>query len=552
MNSKIKNAFLLLLHIIICNIAFSQTAEEESLYKKADSYFRKDVYDSAAYCFEKLIVLDKQNFDYVFSAGISYYLSGKRSKAKAIPFFEKMVKYNKFNDYPELYYYLGKCYHVIGEYDKATSYYNKFMKFIEMGKTGKTLRVEVNDLLRRCFIGIALKADSLNVNVSNAGDVVNSNVDDYNPVILNNKKNMVYLSKKIKENNNKNNYSYYYYYNPEKDIYVVVRSEKEKWEDPQSIGNIIFINPSTIKVKDELLYFKEDEYSDLSVINKENDTVYLSMNREDSFGERDIYMAIRQQNGNLINYKNLGLEINTKFNEITPFYDYKKRTLYFSSNNDNSLGGYDIFYTRKIKGQWMPPKNIGYPINSPGDDINYMILSDSKNAYYASSKESGFGGFDIYHIEYIQNELNKNMIISNPEIKSDSVANKIAEKTNKKETVEKPVEKPKITQEYIKTSKTKNIEFFNNREELKTYFVNNQQSVTHSDTIHLVQIGAYRKEISVNYFGGFDKVIGLLFEDKIYRYYVLPKENKKQAALSLRENAVLLGYKDSFITFIIF
>ena len=71
--------------------------------------------------------------------------------------------------------------------------------------------------------------------------------------------------------------------------------------------------------------------------------------------------------------------------------------MFFASQNFPTLGGFDIFYSRKDSlGNWGKPQNIGYPINSKADEISLFVSTDGITAYFASNHFSGVGGWDIY------------------------------------------------------------------------------------------------------------------------------------------------------------
>ena len=89
---------------------------------------------------------------------------------------------------------------------------------------------------------------------------------------------------------------------------------------------------------------------------------------------------------------NIGKPINTEYDEEGVFV--VGDTLYFSSKGHNSCGGYDVFKSYLRNMQWTMPENLGFPINSPYDDIFYV--KDLNNKFYFSSNRPGKGGFDIY------------------------------------------------------------------------------------------------------------------------------------------------------------
>ncbi len=82
---------------------------------------------------------------------------------------------------------------------------------------------------------------------------------------------------------------------------------------------------------------------------------------------------------------------------MAPYIHPDGQTLYFSSNGHIGLGGLDLFVSRKDEaGRWQQPENLGYPINTPDDEINIILNSSGDKAYMSAIREEGYGGFDIY------------------------------------------------------------------------------------------------------------------------------------------------------------
>jgi outer membrane protein OmpA-like peptidoglycan-associated protein len=98
--------------------------------------------------------------------------------------------------------------------------------------------------------------------------------------------------------------------------------------------------------------------------------------------------------------QNLGTPINTQGTEMAPFLHPDGRTLYFSSDKHIGMGGFDLFLSRRSDdGQWQQPVNLGFPINTSGDEINFFVAADGKTAFISSQREGGNGGYDIYTFE---------------------------------------------------------------------------------------------------------------------------------------------------------
>lgn len=125
--------------------------------------------------------------------------------------------------------------------------------------------------------------------------------------------------------------------------------------------------------------------------------LYFASQRRGGYGGSDLWMSHRQSDGSWSRPVNLGDNINTAGNEMAPFIHPDGQTLYFSSNGHIGLGGSDLFMSRRdTSGQWQPPVNLGYPINTSEDEINIIINTAGDKAYMSARREEGYGGFDIY------------------------------------------------------------------------------------------------------------------------------------------------------------
>jgi hypothetical protein len=124
----------------------------------------------------------------------------------------------------------------------------------------------------------------------------------------------------------------------------------------------------------------------------------FSSDRPGGFGGTDLYLCRKTESGSWSEPVNMGGYINTRYDDDGPFIHPNGNKLYFSSNGHNSMGGYDIFYTQYLESRrrWTRPVNIGYPINSPDDDIFFVWSPDGERAYFSSEREDTYGDSDIY------------------------------------------------------------------------------------------------------------------------------------------------------------
>ena len=101
--------------------------------------------------------------------------------------------------------------------------------------------------------------------------------------------------------------------------------------------------------------------------------------------------------------------VNTDANEMSPFLSIDGTTLFFASDRDNSMGGYDLFFSRRDrKGEWGTPSNIGFPINTEANEICFVVDDDGSRAYLSSDRDGGFGGYDVFFCQ-VENIVNANV-----------------------------------------------------------------------------------------------------------------------------------------------
>ncbi|MGQ9621173.1 MAG: hypothetical protein ACUVTX_09365, partial [Bacteroidales bacterium] len=138
-------------------------------------------------------------------------------------------------------------------------------------------------------------------------------------------------------------------------------------------------------------------YESHASISPDGKRLYFTSNREDG-NDLDIYVSEKDATGDWGVPKILPEEINSAFNEDTPFITISDTILFFASEGHNSMGGYDIFRSIRKGDKWTNPENLGYPVNTPDDDRFYSPFNNGLNAYYALSTE--YKKKDIYYIGY--------------------------------------------------------------------------------------------------------------------------------------------------------
>ena len=128
--------------------------------------------------------------------------------------------------------------------------------------------------------------------------------------------------------------------------------------------------------------------------------IIMSVLRADSIGGRDLYVSFLKDDDTWTDPENMGTSVNSAYADITPFLAADGVTLYFSSDRPGGFGSNDVYMTRRLDytwKNWSDPRNLGYPINTPGWDAYYTVPANGEFAYFVSTA-SGYGKGDIFRI----------------------------------------------------------------------------------------------------------------------------------------------------------
>ena len=165
------------------------------------------------------------------------------------------------------------------------------------------------------------------------------------------------------------------------DIYCT-KFENNKWSTPENINSI-----------------NTSDWESQPCVSYDGKELFF-VRRNKKLGTSDIYVAFRDDNGEWKSPQKLNPNINTEGNEMAPFVHHDGKTLYFSSDGLIGMGGYDLFMSRRDqKGEWMDAVNLGYPLNTSGNEINIVVSNDANKAYISAIRNEGYGAYDIYEFE---------------------------------------------------------------------------------------------------------------------------------------------------------
>ena len=125
--------------------------------------------------------------------------------------------------------------------------------------------------------------------------------------------------------------------------------------------------------------------------NETGDNVLYFVSDRNKDRGMDIFYAKLTGNGSFEKAREVGGDINTDGNELTPHYDFATNTLYYSSDGHVNIGGADVYKTKVSGGRWTESENLGMPVNSSVDDMYYSWNEKDGIGFVVSNRPGGYG-----------------------------------------------------------------------------------------------------------------------------------------------------------------
>ncbi|MCI5057992.1 MAG: OmpA family protein [Flavobacteriales bacterium] len=433
---------LLFFSLLIVASLFGQNDDSSVEFKKgfakATNFMFDGNFDAALSELMSLKKLDDKNSNINFQIGYCH-LQPPIDADNAIRFFNLALK-DTTRDYVEgafqerkapmeMIKYLADAYHLDYKFDSAIIYYEIFLK--ELDAEAYVQKNEIKEKIKMCNTAKAMVSSPVNMDIKNLGKIINSKYDDYEAVVNADESILIFTSKRKGTGELIDDQGKYY-----EDVYISFKDVNDKWTEPKPISSSINTNDHEASIwlsvdGQELIIYKYDldgqgdlyksriidgEWtvpeklgSDINTTNWEghasistdHEYLYFSSDRPGGYGGKDIYFCKKLPTGEWALAQNAGPDINTAQNEDAPFFHPDGLTLFFSSEGHGSMGGFDVFFSERIEDKtWSTPINIGYPVNSPGDDIYFYPTADGKRAYYSSLHRDGMGDQDIYLVSF--------------------------------------------------------------------------------------------------------------------------------------------------------
>lgn len=417
--------FQLIVLLFVSTITTVAFAQDKATLKTANTFFDKENFEDALPLYLELSEIEPENQLINYKTGVCF-LNTNIDKSNAIPYLEKVVNSEKPN--PNALYLLGRAYHFSYRFSDAIAMYQKFKA---INKEELITAEDVEKQIEYCYNAIEIMKFQLDVTFKNLGPQINSKGPDYYPFVPQDESFIVYNSKRDDGSSKAPNGNYF------SEIYFSRTKNGELSKARKLDQNINTLNGSEEVVglssdgRFILFYFEnEQHYGDLFIAELENDKVinleklpaeinssnheiaasisadgdevYFASDRNEGYGGVDIYVTKKLPNGKWGQPQNLGATINTKFDEDFPNISADGKTLFFSSKGHTSMGGYDIFKASwdNVKRTFTTVKNLGYPINTPEDNMNYRESKTGRTGYISALRAGGLGDLDIYSVTF--------------------------------------------------------------------------------------------------------------------------------------------------------
>ncbi|MEN0004913.1 MAG: tetratricopeptide repeat protein [Bacteroidota bacterium] len=407
-------------------LLFSQSTKE-----RAKELMANTKYSDALSLLSRNNQWEAQDEDILLLKAVCQYQLNQLDEAERI--LNRLVEAEE-SPYPECWLYLGRIFHHRNQFAEAAAFYKNFLRSISQSNPQRGVVVNA---IKRCANGLAIQYQKGLAFVENLGREVNTEQEEFNPILSPNSPDRLYFSS-IRTGNmggprdrygrpdeqlgqyrsdmyscsnqggiwgstksmhfllnspqrevllgfNRDGSVLYYFKGPTAQEGRILMDTFQRVEE-RTLRSDPFPGPFQVRSGDQAAFIF-------------NDTLLLfASSRPGGYGGLDLYES-RYANGSWSKPKNLGPTINSPFDETAPFLSRNGKTIYFSSNHpERSIGGLDVFKNSFVasKQRWTKPYNVGIPINSAGDDVDFRLAKDGFTAYFTSTRKDGFGGRDIY------------------------------------------------------------------------------------------------------------------------------------------------------------
>jgi outer membrane protein OmpA-like peptidoglycan-associated protein len=419
---------------------FSQDSFKE-LFEQSFIHLSNESYQKALPILLDMEKMDPKNSNTLFSIG-NCYMHTIYNKDLSIPYFERImddyknmtltykVGNHKEKQAPiETFRLLGQAYHFDYQFEKALEKYEEYKDVLDPQNYADNKAIDRDIQITKN--AMELKANPIDMRIKGITKI-NTEYAEYRPKVTGDENKMYFTSRRKNSEHTAVDEEGKYY----EDVYYSLRKFGE-WQEPVLLNETIntpshdaclYTSPdgqymlifraSAATLTEGGIYettLNGDTWSEPSLVqadinsnywetdvsvSADGSSMFFTSDRPGGIGGRDIWMMKKLPDGEWANVQNIGNVINSEYDEEGPYLHPDGKTLYFSSKGHNTMGGFDVFKSEKQEdGSWGTPENIGYPINTTGDDVFYFPTNDGLRAYFSSFRKGGKGDQDIYILE---------------------------------------------------------------------------------------------------------------------------------------------------------
>lgn len=425
--------------ILLLIVVFSGVQVSFGQSKQAKDYLKDGNYIDALTLLLKSYKSQPNNIDIAHDIAICY-LNTNINRKSALLYIEKVYELEGDKVDPDVIYEYALALTFHFKFSEAKKLFEKYQSKTNNGKYSKI--VERN--IANCKSAPLLLAKPLNVTYKNLGPKVNTKFPDYYPFVSKNDSILYFTSRRQGNLGGSKEFDGYY---PADIFFFLLKKDLAKAKnlgkklntpgDDQVVGlsndgRSLFVYFDVIDHFGDIYMSDNDagnfsrnfklnstinsKYLETSAsISADGNTLFFASDRPGGEGGLDLYMARILPDGNWGLAQNLGPTINTRYDEDFPQLSNDGNTLYFSSNGFPGMGGADLFHSDWYPelNSWSVPVNIGYPINTPADNMTISFSMDETFAYISSTREDSYGDYDIYRVEFHDGKGSKAVFIYN-------------------------------------------------------------------------------------------------------------------------------------------
>ncbi len=422
-------AFILLSSCSIGQYSYSQgyhTTSNKALktYLEGVSFYDYLDLAHAETQFREALKLDDKFFEAYMMLGEIYNKQKKYSEASENYHSALMIDSTA---YKPMYFNMATAEFMSGNYSDALIHYRSYV--LNKGISEKN-RIQANKNIRNCLFAIEAIKKPVSFNPISVGSGINTTADEYWPSITADGQTLMFTRQEY------SSYSPGLMSTYQEDFYLSYLS-KDGWRKAVNAGEPLNTRGNegaqTLSSSGNYMYFAACDrpgslgscdiyfsafnngqwtqpynvgfpvnsvsWESTPSISADGNMLFFSSNRQGGHGGKDLWVSFQTNTGKWDNPVNLGDEINTSGDEMSPFIHFDGRTLYFATDGRPGMGGFDIFITRMNNDStWTVPQNLGYPINTSSDEMGLVIEASGRKAFF-SSKRDNVNGKDIFSFD---------------------------------------------------------------------------------------------------------------------------------------------------------